>query len=372
MIYDGPSIHPMFLLMALVGVAGGLYSLSEHAPEILPYICAGSALLLLGRLYYLSREAERDKSPETALDFDELRAKDLGRYADWLKENVRGHDEVVDLVVRKISQNLGLAAPNRTLGSFMLVGPTGTGKTFLAELVGKALYPESEPLILNMNQYKDHNDVFTLLGPPPGQMGYEVGGALTRPVLENPHRVILFDELEKAHVDVQHCLYDILDTAKCREKSSGKMVHFGGCAIFATCNAGVETLRSICAQTRDPAARTGRAREALSREAGFERALLARFDEILLLDALEPIYVAEVACLQLAKYWRQYGIEVTYTAPELLLEAMRKNNEFREYGVRQLARFIQELTDPSIQAARQSGANHVRLDIDAAGRITIA
>jgi ATP-dependent Clp protease ATP-binding subunit ClpA len=369
---DGSGIHPMFLLMALVGVAGGLYSLAQSAPEILPFVCLGSVLALVLRLIYLAREEQKDASPDILLDFAALRTKDLSRYAEWLKENVRGHDEQVDLIVRKIQQNLRLAAPNRTLGSFMLVGPTGTGKTFLSELVAKALHPDSEPVVLRMNQYKDRNDVFTLIGPPPGQPGYEVGGALTRPVLDNPYRVILLDELEKCHLDVQHCLYDILDTAKCREKSSGKTVHFGACAVFATCNAGVEALREVAAQVKDPAARTGRMRDVLANEAGFERALIARFDEIVLMDELHPIHVAEVACLQLAKYWRQYGIEVTYTAPELLLQAMRKNNEFREYGVRQLARFIQELTDPGIEEARRNGANHVRLDVDASGRIKIA
>ncbi len=369
---DGASIHPLFLVMALCGVAGGLYTLAQSSPELLPFICAASLLLLGLRLMYLAREEDREKSPETVLRFDALRELDLTRYSDWLKENVRGHDDAIDLIVRKIQQSLRLAAPNRTLGSFLLVGPTGTGKTFLSELMSKALYPDSEPVILRMNQYKDHNDVFTLIGPPPGQPGYEVGGALTRPVLDNPYRVILLDELEKAHIDVQHCLYDVLDAARCREKSSGKTVHFGACAIFATCNAGVSSLRQIYEQTNDPSARTGRAREALTREAGFDRALLARFDEIVLLDELKPLYVAEVALLQLAKYWRQYGIEVAYAAPELLLEAMRKNAEFKEYGVRQLARFIQQLTDPGIEEARRHGASRVRLDIDAAGRITIA
>lgn len=369
---DGQSIHPLFLVMALCGVAGGLYTLSQSSPELLPFICAGSLLALAARLLWLAKEEDAQKSPEGVLRFETLRALDIERYGDWLKENVRGHDEAVDLITHKIQQNLRLAAPNRTLGSFLLVGPTGTGKTFLSELVAKGLYPDSEPLILRMNQYKDHNDVFTLIGPPPGQPGYEVGGALTRPVLDNPYRVIVLDELEKSHVDVQHCLYDVLDAARCREKSSGKTVHFSGCAIFATCNAGVTSLRQIFEQTRDPSARTGRAREALSREAGFDRALLARFDEIVLLDELKPIHVAEVALLQLAKYWRQYGIDVDYAAPELLLEAMRKNAEFKEYGVRQLARFIQQLTDPGIEEARRHGASRVRLDIDAAGRITIA
>jgi ATP-dependent Clp protease ATP-binding subunit ClpA len=365
----GP-VHPAFLLLTIIGLGSFLFTLYERAPGVLPLLCGFSVICLLVRLWQL-REEEAKKQAVAVIRFDLLRAKDIAPFGAWLKENVRGHDDIVDSVVKRIQHGLALAAPRRTLGAFMLVGPTGTGKTFLAELVGHALYPESETVVLRMNQYKDPGDVFTLLGPPPGHMGYEVGGALTRPVLENPYRVIILDELEKAHLDVQHCLYDILDTAQCREKSSGRVVHFGACAIFATCNAGVPEIRSVNERFKDPVARIGRTRDALS-SAGFEKALLARFDDILLMDELQPISVAEVACLQLVKYWRQYGIEVTYAAPEVLLEAMRKNSDFKEYGVRQLAHFIQSVTDPSIEEARRSGAKAVRLDIDrATGRITI-
>ena len=83
-----------------------------------------------------------------------------------------------------------------------------------------------------MNQYKQPGDVFTLIGPPPGMPGYEVGGRLTRPVLENPYRVIVLDELEKAHHDLHDCLYDILDTASCREKSSGRLVDFSALRVL--------------------------------------------------------------------------------------------------------------------------------------------
>ena len=369
---DGSRMYPLFLVMTVVAIATGLYTLSERLPAALPIICGLSLLGFVVRLWQIHDQQQSQKTATAVIRFDELRRKDLLPYAAWLKDNVRGHDDVVDVLARRIQQNLTLAAPRRTLGSFMLVGPTGPGKTFLAEMVARALYPDSETVLLSMNQYKGSGDVFTLIGPPPGHPGYEIGGALTRPLLENPHRVVVLDELDKAHSDVQHCLYDILDTAQCREKSSGRTVHFSACVIFATCNAGVESLREIYAKQPDPAARIGRSRDALAR-AGFDKALLARFDDILLMDELKPLYVAEVACLQLVKYWKQYGIEVTYASPEVLVEAMHKNSEFREYGVRQLAHLIQTLADPSIEEARRNGASRVKLDIDRmTGRITIA
>jgi ATP-dependent Clp protease ATP-binding subunit ClpC len=366
------SIHPLFLLMAVIGIVTGLYTLYIAVPVLMPVLLALSLVALLVRLAQLSREGRRRKDPGGAIRFDELHAKDLTSYAPWLKENVRGHDAAVDRIVSKLQQGLAVAAPHRTLGAFLLVGPTGTGKTFLGELLAQALYPDSEPVVLRMNQYKDHQDVFTLIGPPPGYQGYEVGGALTRPVLENPYRAVIMDEFEKSHADVRHCFYDILDRAQCQEKSSGKNVHFGATAFFATCNAGVDALRAVWRETADQATRTGRAREALARE-GLERPLLARFDDILLMDQLRPVEIAEVACLQIAKHWRQYGIEVTYTAPELLLEALRRNVEFQEYGVRQLAHLLEDMTTPSIESARREGIVRVRLDLErGTGRITVS
>ena len=358
--------------MAVVIIATSLYELYAAMPLLMPALFALSLAGLLSRLAWLARRARGRGDAGALIGFDRLRKKSLAGRAAWIKENLRGHDAAVDRVVARLSQGLAVAAGNRTLGAFLLVGPTGTGKTFLGELTAKALYPDSEPVLLRMNQYKGPQDVFTLIGPPPGYQGDEVGGALTRPLLDNPYRVVILDEFEKSHGDVRHCLYDILDRAQCPEKSSGKTVHFSAAAFFATCNVGVESLRSIWGETEDPVMRTGRAREALVRE-GFERPLLARFEEILIMDQLRPVNVAEVACLTIARHWRRYGIEVSYTAPEVLVEALRRNVEFQDYGVRQLARLISELTNESIEAARREGVKRVRLDLDrATGRVTVS
>ncbi len=365
-------MHPLFMLMAVVGIGSGLYSLYQRVPVVAPATLFISLVGLMVRTWQLTREKSQDASPSGGIDFAALRAKDFRRYAPWLKDNVRGHDPVIDSLTRRLQQGLELAGANRTLGTFLLVGPTGTGKTFLAEMAARALYPGSEPLILRMNQYKHSDDVFTLLGPPPGSAGYEVGGALTRPVLENPQRVILLDEIDKCHPDIRDCLYNILDTAQCREKSSGRPVHFHACAFFATCNSGVESLRQLELTKPDAATRIGRARDALARSGGFEKSFLARFDEIFLMDELPLMSVAEVACLQLAKHWKEYGIEVTYASPEILVDAIRRNSEFSEYGVRQLSHLIQGMADPWIEAARKGGASKVRLDVEpGTGKINV-
>ncbi len=306
------------------------------------------------------------------VDFARLQSLSIQSYVPWLKDNLRGHDATLDALAQVLDQNLALAKTGRTLGGFLLVGPTGTGKTFLAQLLSQALYPQSEPLILRMNQYKHQDDVFTLLGPPPGVKGFEVGGTLTRPVLENPYRVVLLDELEKAHRDVHHCLYDILDTGQCREKSSGKTVSFAACVFVGTSNAGVDELRRLKAGTPDPAAWQGRAMDALTQDGRLEKAFLARFNGgILLLDELDAVHVAEVACLKLARRLREYGMELVFTSPAVLLEAVSRNEEFKGYGVRQLESYLQHKTDAAIAAARRDGHKKVSLDIGPGGQVLI-
>jgi len=351
------------MLMVVLGIVTGMYTVYNILPVSMPIIFVCSLAGFFIRLNQVLQEKKKQTDASAAIDFPLLRAKKFAPYAAWIKENVRGHDEVTDHVVGHIQQGLAVAAPGQVLGAFLLPGRTGTGNSFLSEMVAKALDKDTEPLLLSMSQYKSAQDVFTLIGPPPGYQGYEVGGSLTRPVLENPYRVVILDEFEKAHLDVQHCFYDILDNGQCYEKSSGKKVHFGACVFFATCNSGVDALRAIWRETSDQALRSGRAREAMARE-GFERPLLARFTDILLMDQLKPVEIAEVACLQIAKHWRQYGIEVEYTSPEVLVDAIRRNVEFQDYGVRQLAGLIRDITTPSIEEARRIGATRVRLELD--------
>jgi heme exporter protein D len=363
--------NPLALIPIFLAVAGAVIGLNKVSVWIAPGILLVSivGLAVVGIVH--RRAIKREKGLASSVDHARLASTGVAAFIPWLKDNIRGHEAVIDAIASDLELNLRLSRPGRPLGTFLLVGPTGTGKTFLAQMMGQALFKQSEFLALRMNQYKHADDVFTLIGPPPGMPGYEVGGALTRPVLNNPYRVVLLDELEKCHKDIHHCLYDILDTASCREKSSGRMVDFSGCVFFATCNSGVEALRKIREQSNDPAAWLGRSRDALVDAGAFDKAFLARWNGIYFMDELSPIHVAEVACMQLGKYWREYGLEVAYASPQIILDAVVRNQEFHEYGVRQLGAYIESATNSAIVEARSCGVKKVRLEVAENGRLSV-
>jgi len=351
------STHPLFVLMAVMAIGGALIGIKQRAPEVLPWIFALAGVGMIYRFWAVSQEDAAARG-EGLVDHEVLRKMRLRDYGSWIKENVRGQDEAVDLIVHSIQRGLELARPGRSLGSFLLVGPTGTGKTFLAQMTAMALWPEKEPVVLRMNQFKDPHDLQGLLGAAGGAET----GSLTGALLEDPYRVVLLDEIDKCHPEVLHGLFEALDGGRVRDRSSSKMVDFSGCVFFATCNAGAERLRAL--KSDDASSFAARARDALMKEGGFEKAFLARFSEIVLMDALAPIHIAEIACLQIAKQWREQGIVVSYLSPELLARAVALNAEFGEYGVRQLTRCLRRMMDPLLEEARRKGSSAVSLGLD--------
>ena len=348
--------HPFFLLLLVFGLGTTLLQVHQRYPSATAWIFGLSACAALLRAAVVAGRKKEERDGARAVDHRALRRRDFGQYLDWLKENVRGQDAAVTKVARAIQRGLELSGPGRSLGTFLLVGPTGTGKTFLSQMCAKALTPDTEPILLRMNQYKSPEDAAALFG----SAGYGGSpGALTGPVLEEPHRVVILDEIDKCHPEIRHSLYDALDAGRCRDKSSGRMVDFSGCVFFATANAGADGLRAL-GPVPDPV----KARDALTREAGFEKAFLARFTETLLLDALEPRAIAEIACLQLAKQWRGQGIELDFVDPALLAAAVARNGEYSDYGVRQLGHCLRTLTDGTLEEARRMGVRRARLTYD--------
>ena len=199
---------------------------------------------------------------------------------DILHENVVGQDEAVRLVSEAILRSrAGISDPNRPIGSFLFLGPTGVGKTQLAKTLAKTLFDDENNMVrIDMSEYMEKYSVSRLIGAPPGYVGYEEGGQLTEAVRRHPYSVVLFDEVEKAHPDVFNVLLQVLDDGRITD-SQGRTVDFKNTIIILTSNLGSSyILEGITPGGRDQSGGQGSGQALL--KSSFRPEFLNRLDEI--------------------------------------------------------------------------------------------
>jgi len=286
--------------------------------------------------------------------FEEEAAKLLDMEA-RLHERVIGQDEAITAVAESIRRaRAGLKDPRRPVGSFVFLGPTGVGKTELARALAEFLFGDEEALVrLDMSEYQERHTVSRLVGAPPGYIGYEEGGQLTEAVRRRPYRVILFDEIEKAHPDVFNILLQILDDGRLTD-AAGRTVDFKNTVIILTSNIGTgETSRAI--GFGELGASTGvryeEMRERMLDELRrlFRPELLNRLDEIIVFRPLTREQVRRIVDLMIHRVReqlteRKLDLQLTDAARDLLAD-----KGFDEtYGARPLRRTIQRLVENPI------------------------
>ena len=172
----------------------------------------------------------------------ETEREKLLNLSDILHERVVGQDKAVDLVSDAVVRARGIKDPNRPIGSFLFLGPTGVGKTELAKSLASSLFDSEKHMIrIDMSEYMEKHSVSRLIGAPPGYVGHDEGGQLTEAVRRNPYSVILLDEVEKAHSDVFNVLLQILDEGRLTD-SKGRSVDFKNTIIIMTSNIGSQIL----------------------------------------------------------------------------------------------------------------------------------
>ena len=236
----------------------------------------------------------------------------------------------------------GLADPNRPIGSFIFLGPTGVGKTELARALAEFLFDDEQALIrIDMSEYMEKHTVARLIGAPPGYVGYEEGGQLSEAVRRKPYSVILFDEIEKAHHDVFNVLLQVLDDGRITD-GQGRTVDFKNTVIVMTSNIGSQYLL----QTGNAEQRDAQAMDAL--RSHFRPEVLNRVDEIVVFDRLNDEELREIVGIQVERVAqrleeRNMHLEVDRKAADHLADAGYDPT----YGARPLKRAIQrELLDP--------------------------
>lgn len=280
-----------------------------------------------------------------------------------LKQRVIGQDNAIDTIVKAIQRSrMGLRNPNKPIGTFFLLGPTGVGKTHLAQCLAEEMFGSQDAIVrFDMSEYIEKHTVSLLVGAPPGYIAHEEGGKLTEAVRRKPYSIILFDEIEKAHADIFNILLQVMDEGRLTDRQ-GRVVDFRNTIIIMTSNVGTRQLSEFGNGIGFQADEMGEKQtehiltKALNRT--FPPEFVNRLDNVVVFhplndDALAQILTLELRPLKLRLEAMGYKLQLTKKTKELLLERSRD----RKYGARPLKRAIQTLVEDPITDILLSGDN---------------
>ena len=275
-----------------------------------------------------------------------------------LKKKVKGQDQAIDVLARAVKRaRIGLKTPNKPIGSFIFVGPTGVGKTFLTKTLAEELFGSPENMIrIDMSEYMEKYTVSRLVGSPPGYVGYDEGGQLTEAVRTKPYSVILFDEIEKAHPDVFNILLQILDEGRLTD-AQGRTVNFKDTVIVMTSNVGANslvknnTLGFSVNKEEEKKNEYQKMKDIISRELKntFRPEFLNRIDETVVFKELSKKEIKNIVGLQLEDLnlrLETMGIKATFT--DKLINHIVEKGYDKKYGARPLQRTIRNLLEDEI------------------------
>ncbi len=293
---------------------------------------------------------------------------------DRLRRRVVGQDEALEKVSNAIRRaRAGLQDPNRPIGSFLFLGPTGVGKTELARALAEFLFDDEKAMVrLDMSEYMERHTVSRLIGAPPGYVGYEEGGQLTEAVHRRPYSVILLDEIEKAHTDVFNLLLQILDDGRLTD-GHGRTVDFKNTVIIMTSNLGSHLYAEMAGRERDEV------REMVMDvlKGHFRPEFLNRLDEVIVFNPLGMEEIKQIVDIQLAYLRarladRKLDLRLTDRAKEVLAS----EGFDPDYGARPLKRVMQREIQDSLARRLLEGefaeGDLIEVDVDADGRFTFA
>jgi ATP-dependent Clp protease ATP-binding subunit ClpB len=285
---------------------------------------------------------------------------------DRIHQRMVNQDEAVEAVANAVRRNRsGLQDPNRPIGSFIFLGPTGVGKTELCKALAEVMFDDENAMIrLDMSEFMERHTVSRLIGAPPGYVGYEEGGMLTEAVRRRPYAVILLDEIEKAHRDVFNILLQVLDDGRLSD-NQGHTVDFKNSIIVMTSNIGSQLIQEITEQggTEDEM------REAVNQSLStrFLPEFLNRIDEILIFHSLNREQIRKIVEIQIRRLKNQLqekgiDLEVTLAA----LDAIAAEGYNPTYGARPLKRLIQQkIQNPlAVEVLKKEFAEGSRVKID--------
>jgi len=289
------------------------------------------------------------KIPISNINLDER--NNLINLTDNLSSKVIGQEEAVLKITKAIRRNrMGIKDPNKPIGSFIFLGSTGVGKTYLAKQLAKEIFGSEDNMIrVDMSEYQEKHTISRLIGSPPGYVGHDEGGQLTEQVKNKPYSVVLFDEIEKAHKDIFSTLLQLLDDGHITD-SLGRKINFKNCLIIMTSNIGVKKLQDFGAGVgfktgKSEAVREEEKREILKKELSkfFAPEFLNRIDDVVIFNSLEKKHIDVITKLEVDRLLKRV-LEKKYifTYDQDLIDYISKVGFDETFGARPIKRAIQD------------------------------
>ena len=281
----------------------------------------------------------------------------LLKLEETLHEKVVGQDQAVDAVASSVRRaRVGLKDPNKPVGSFIFVGPTGVGKTHLAKALSEELFGDENAMIrIDMSEYMEKHSVSRLIGSPPGYVGYDEGGQLTEAVRRKPYSVLLFDEIEKAHPDVFNVLLQILDDGRLTD-SKGRTVDFKNTVIIMTSNVGATSIRKQNVLGFAPSSDVEKEeyekmKETIMEELKrtFRPEFLNRLDEVIVFHSLQEDQVQEIVDIMIDELEKRMAkLDINISITEATRKYISKQGFDPVYGARPLERTIRKMIEDEV------------------------
>ena len=279
----------------------------------------------------------------------EEEAKKLSRMEEDLQEKVVGQDHAVRLVSDAVKRSrAGIADPNRPIGSFLFLGPTGVGKTELSKVLADFMFDDPDALLrIDMSEFMEKHSVSKIIGSPPGYVGHDEGGSITEKVRHRPYSVILLDEIEKAHPEVFNVLLQVLDSGHLTD-AKGRKVNFKNTIIIMTSNIGAEHIDRMSnfgfSQDRDDVAQYGQAKDKVmdSLKHYFRPEFLNRLDEVIIFDILSPETIRSIVEMQVEEVQKRLvEKDISLSVTKDVYDYLAKEGYDPKFGARPLKRIIQ-------------------------------
>ncbi len=277
----------------------------------------------------------------------EEEAEKLGRMEEYLRRRVVGQDEAVKKIAETVKRSrAGISDPQRPIGSFMFLGPTGVGKTELTKALAEFMFDDDKALIrVDMSEFMEKHSVSKLIGAPPGYVGFDEGGTFTETVRHRPYSVILFDEIEKAHPEVFNILLQVLDNGRLTD-AKGRVVNFKNTIIILTSNVGaqyIDKMQTIGFSKGEKDNYEGVKEKVLDAlKDQFRPEFLNRLDDIIVFDILSPEVIREIVNIQVESVKKRLEEkEIELVISDAVFDELAKEGYNPQYGARPLKRLIQ-------------------------------